>query len=252
METLRSIVDGTIVKKIKYEVETKNLIIADEQICGFFIRRRPPDRDNPVLEFEKLKENTKVFSYLCVYSTDKTIDATITIKNDVIKKGETEWIASIKLERERTSGETNLTGIGCYLSIVIGNIVFVSNPFLLRTNQTQVVDRSILNIYEEKESKPIRVSNNPRSAIHSSLLRIKNTVDKIDKKLNESKLGIKVYVRSDELKFKNLFSKLAEIRGITFVYNEHSDYDMVLLQNDYDTFLTDKRLVTENELISML
>lgn len=256
-----------LTKKIKFEYAPplrKSLIIADEQICGFFIRKRPPDKDNPVLHFPESKEDTKVYATLCSYTTDKTLDSKIKINNDVIKKGETKWISMIRVTRSRTSGDLNLIGVKCYLSIVIGEIMFISNPFFLRTNQTQIEDRSILNVFDEPEPVPQQLTNrpkektvnNPRSAIHNSLLIIKSSLENIGndvKYLKGKKLNIRIYVPNKNIIFKDLFSKLSETRGLFIVYDINLEHDMVLIQKDENIdFTTDKKIITETGLINLL
>ncbi len=250
MEKLNSIIQNS--GRIKHEYPSpirKSFIIADEQISGFYIRKMPPDIDSPVLKFPALEEDIRIHSYITVYSTKLAIDIDIIIKNDIIKKGETTWICTIKLDRERTSAGITLRKTEICLNIVIGRIQFVSNPFVLHTNQTQVENRTILNVQTEKTS-------NPRSAIHNSLLIIKNTVDNINRNvilLNRNRLNIKVYIPNKNVAFGKLLSKLGEMRGIFIVYNENLEHDMVLIQkNDTFDFKTDKKIITEDDFIDLL
>jgi hypothetical protein len=177
-----------------------SLPVAKEQICGSSIRPPQGIEKFRSLEFPPLEEDSIVGVCLISYRRmKKTINSNIIINDEELKKGETSWYPDVKIWRERKDNGIDLKGHVLSLEITIQGNVWTSTPFILHSNQTQLINRSNLRINYKKQkknkiSKSSKKSNNKKihkdaldEILHYIKMKNKNEIDR-DKFHNPIKL----------------------------------------------------------------
>ena len=135
-------------------VSSNSLPVAKEQICGSSIRPPQGIKKFRNFEFNPLEEDSIVGASLISYRRmKKVIDSTIIINNKELKKGDTEWYPDIKVWRNRKDNGIDLKKHVLCLEITIQGNVWNTTPFILHSNQTQLVDKSNLRISYKKGDK---------------------------------------------------------------------------------------------------
>jgi len=194
-----------------------SLPVAKEQICGSSIRPPQGIKKFRNFEFNPLEEDSIVGVVLISYRRMKrVIDSTIIINNKELKKGDTEWYPDIKVWRNRKDNGIDLKKHVLCLEITIQGNVWNTTPFILHSNQTQLVDKSNLRISYKKDNKNKNKKKDKTDQKGSS--KKKNTKDAYQNTLDE----ILKHVRMKN-QFNNYFPnpiKLLLIDNCNQVYKE--------------------------------
>lgn len=251
--------------KLKYSPKKqKTLLIANEQVCGNFIKGPPPELQKPVLNYPKLTEKTEIKISTMIYDMKDTknmlipLECEIEIKNHPLEIESDECTLLVKLNRKRNFEGYQLNNTPIIMKIVIGDTCWTTNPFLLRTNQTQLLNQSII------ESKKAQFGGKSRgrktSSDYKTILSTLNTIHKnildLDKKITIDKENgnpIEVYVQ--DFKYKNLLSFFGTRTGVNFVYDKKKPHEYILIDDTRkkrDASSNGKKKITQKQLIELV
>lgn len=232
--------------KTSVETEIKGVIftLAREQFCQTYIRTAG-ELKPPVLHFPRLEKDERVFCVVKSLSDNETVSVNCQILEDRVMIGSTTWEARIQLFRNRkheiiTSDgkieKIRLKDKPLYLIINIGCYSFVSNGFILHSNQKQVHDPENLNKNPNKNQQIQHLSKNKSAnfspKIMSTMLTKMESMESFMKSSFLKRYSMKVFF-SEELReeINEIVLILLRSQGIESVSSDERQKDFIITRD---------------------
>lgn len=224
------------------EVEGVIFTLANEQFCQTYIRS-PNELKPPILRFPRLEKDEKVFAVVKSLSTNETISVECQIFDNIVLSGSTTWEAKIQLFRNRNHEtlsnnkleKVKLKDKPMYLVINLGRFSFVSNGFLLYSNQKQARNQKNLNkntneLQQIQHSSKSKSTNISQKTFATMLSKIENIESSMKLSIGNSHTVNVFFSEDSRHQLTELSLVLLESLGIKIV-KEEEEKDFIITKD---------------------